>query len=83
MLVGDTNQLVAVDVGEPFAQLQQAGMKTAITDEILRQLDVSVEASRAGKIGVAFEKLGVIVTEVKADSMARGASTAPRSRVIG
>ena len=39
VLVGDEKQLDAVDAGKPFAQLQAAGMKTAVMDEILRQRD--------------------------------------------
>ena len=39
VLVGDAKQLDAVDAGKPFAQLQQAGMKTAVMDEIMRQRD--------------------------------------------
>ncbi len=74
MLVGDAKQLDAVDAGKPFAQLQQAGMKTAVMDEILRQRDpdlkAAVEASLAGEIGKAFEKLGSNVAEVKADNIA-------------
>ena len=39
VLVGDAKQLDAVDAGKPFAQLQQAGMKTATMEEIMRQRD--------------------------------------------
>ena len=74
VLVGDSKPLDAVDAGKPFAQLQQAGMKTAIMDEIMRQRDpdlkAAVEASLAGEIGKAFEKLGSNVAEVKADNIA-------------
>ncbi|MDE0334330.1 MAG: AAA family ATPase, partial [Defluviicoccus sp.] len=74
VLVGDAKQLEAVDAGKPFAQLQQAGMKTAVMDEILRQRDpelkAAVEASLAGDIGKAFEKLGSNVAEVKPDNVA-------------
>ncbi len=74
LLVGDAKQLDAVDAGKPFAQLQQAGMKTAVMDEILRQRDpglkAAVEASLAGDIGRAFGKLGANVAEVKADNIA-------------
>ncbi|MDE0703448.1 MAG: conjugative relaxase [Rhodospirillaceae bacterium] len=74
VLVGDAKQLDAVDAGKPFAQLQQAGMKTAVMDEILRQRDpdlkAAVEASLAGEIGRAFDKLGANVAEVKADNIA-------------
>ena len=74
VLVGDAKQLDAVDAGKPFAQLQQAGMKTAVMDEIMRQRDpelkAAVEASLTGEIGKAFEKLGSNVAEVKADNIA-------------
>ncbi len=73
-LVGDAKQLDAVDAGKPFAQLQAAGMKTAVMDEIMRQRDPAlkeaVEASLAGEIHRAFEKLGSNVAEVKADNIA-------------
>ena len=74
VLVGDEKQLDAVDAGKPFAQLQWAGMQTAVMDEILRQRDPAlkeaVEASLAGDIRKAFEKLGSSVAEVKADNIA-------------
>ena len=74
VLVGDAKQLDAVDAGKPFAQLQQAGMKTALMDEIMRQRDpglkAAVEASLAGEIGRAFDKLGSNVAEVNPDNIA-------------
>ena len=74
VLVGDEKQLDAVDAGKPFAQLQRAGMQTAVMDEILRQrepaLKEAVEASVAGDIRKAFERLGPNVAEVKADNIA-------------
>ena len=74
VLVGDEKQLGAVDAGKPFAQLQRAGMKTAVMDDILRQRDpdlkAAVEASLAGDIKRAFEKLGSNVAQVKADNIA-------------
>ena len=74
VLVGDAKQLGAVDAGKPFAQLQAAGMKTAVMDEILRQRDAdlkaAVEASLAGDMSRAFGKLGSDVAEVKADNIA-------------
>ena len=74
VLVGDAKQLDAVDAGKPFAQLQAAGMQTATMDEIMRQRDPAlkeaVEASLAGEIGRAFEKLGSNVAEVKPDNIA-------------
>ena len=74
VLVGDARQLDAVDAGKPFAQLQAAGMKTAVMDEILRQRDPdlkqAVEASLRGEIARAFGKLGSNVAEVKPDNIA-------------
>ncbi len=78
VLVGDQKQLDAVDAGKPFAQLQRAGMKTAVMDEIVRQRDpglrAAVEASLAGDIRRAFEKLGANVAEVKRDNLAGAAA---------
>ena len=74
VLVGDAKQLDAVDAGKPFAQLQAAGMKTAVMDEIMRQRDPAlkeaVEASLKGDIERAFEKLGSNVAQVKPDNIA-------------
>ena len=74
VLVGDAKQLDAVDAGKPFAQLQAAGMKTAVMDEIMRQRDPALKeavvASLKGDIGRAFEKLGSNVAEVKPDNIA-------------
>ncbi|MYA95919.1 MAG: conjugative relaxase [Nitrospinae bacterium] len=74
VLVGDAKQLEAVDAGKPFAQLQAAGLKTAVMDEILRQRDpdlkAAVEATLAGDIGRAFEKLGDNVAEVNPKNIA-------------
>jgi ATP-dependent exoDNAse (exonuclease V) alpha subunit len=39
LLVGDTRQHESVEAGRPFAQLREAGMKTAKLDEIVRQHD--------------------------------------------
>ena len=73
VLVGDAKQLDAVDAGKPFAQLQKAGMPTAVMDEILRQRDPAlkeaVEASLAGDVARAFDKLGENVAEVKPDNL--------------
>ena len=78
VLVGDEKQLDAVDAGKPFAQLQAAGMKTAVMDQIMRQRDPAlkeaVEASLAGDISRAFEKLGDNVAEVNPDNLAGAAA---------
>ena len=78
VLVGDEKQLDAVDAGKPFAQLQRAGMKTAVMDEIMRQRDPAlkeaVEASLAGDVARAFDKLGSNVEAVKSDNLAGAAA---------
>ena len=78
VLVGDEKQLDAVDAGKPFAQLQRAGMTTAVMDEILRQKDPelreAVEASLAGDVTRAFDKLGDRVAEVNPDNLAGAAA---------
>ena len=74
VLVGDAKQLDAVDAGKPFAQLQAAGMPTAVMDEILRQRDpalkAAVEASLRGEIRRAFDRLGSNVTEAGSRDLA-------------
>ena len=79
VLVGDEKQLDAVDAGKPFAQLQRAGMKTAVMDQILRQRDsdlkAAVEATVTGDIRKAFVKLGKKnIAEVKANHLAGAAA---------
>ncbi|MDE0278737.1 MAG: relaxase domain-containing protein, partial [Defluviicoccus sp.] len=78
VLVGDTRQLRAVDAGQPFRQLQQAGMTTARMVDILRQknpaLKAAVEAALAGKPDEAVEMLGNGLVEVEHDELAAKAA---------
>ena len=78
VLVGDTRQLRAVDAGQPFRQLQQAGMTTATMDDILRQknpaLRQAVLAALAGEPAEAVEMLGNGIVEVDHDELARKAA---------
>ena len=64
---------------KPFAQLQRAGMQTAVMDEFMRQRDPElkqpVEASLAGDIARAFEEPGDNVAQVNPDNLA-GATAA-------
>ena len=68
VLVGDSGQLRAVEAGQPFRLLQQAGMTTAAMHDILRQrnpeLRAAVQAVLAGDPGEAVELLGSSVHEV-------------------
>ena len=61
LLVGDRRQHEGVEAGRPFAQLQEAGMRTVKLDEILRQRDPelkqAVEQLARGQVGAAVENL--------------------------
>jgi len=61
LLVGDTRQHEAVEAGRPFAQLQEAGMRTAKLEEIVRQKDPelkqAVEQLARGQVGAALDNL--------------------------
>lgn len=63
LLVGDTRQHEAVEAGRPFAQLQEAGMKTIRLDQILRQRDPelkeAVEQLARGDVRQAVASLDV------------------------
>jgi ATP-dependent exoDNAse (exonuclease V) alpha subunit len=61
LFVGDTRQLSAVEAGNPFKSLQQAGMTTAYLNQSLRQktsdLKVAVELISEGQISEGIEIL--------------------------
>jgi conjugative relaxase-like TrwC/TraI family protein len=61
VLVGDTRQHQAVDAGRPFEQLQEAGMRTARLDDIVRQKDPAlretVEQLARGEVRQAIARL--------------------------
>ena len=61
LLVGDHRQHEAVEAGRPFAQLQQAGVKTIALDQIVRQQDPKlrqvVELLACGEVGIAVANL--------------------------
>jgi AAA domain-containing protein len=63
LLVGDTRQHEAVEAGWPFAQLQEAGMKTVKLGQILRQRDPelkeAVEQLARGDVRRAMASLDV------------------------
>ena len=77
-LVGDSRQLRSVEAGQPFRQLQQAGMATARMDEMLRQRDPdlrrAVAAIREGEPAEAMERLGDNVHEAEADELGEAAA---------
>ncbi|MGO9640518.1 MAG: MobF family relaxase, partial [Candidatus Acidiferrales bacterium] len=61
LLVGDRRQHEAVEAGRPFAQLQDAGMKTVKLEEIVRQKDPElkqvVEQLARGEVREAMQNL--------------------------
>ncbi|QEP30417.1 MobF family relaxase [Pukyongiella litopenaei] len=69
VLIGDIKQLDAVSAGQPFAQLQEAGMRTALMDDIRRQRDDDLRAAVydavRGDISDAFARLGNRIRKVE------------------
>ena len=61
LLIGDTRQHQGVEAGRPFEQLQEAGMRTAKLDEIVRQTDPAlksaVEMLATGQVSAALDAL--------------------------
>jgi len=61
LLIGDTRQHQGVEAGRPFEQLQEAGMRTARLDEIVRQQDPAlksaVELLATGQVSAALDTL--------------------------
>jgi ATP-dependent exoDNAse (exonuclease V) alpha subunit len=75
-LVGDVEQLGSVEAGRAFGQLREAGMETAVLDEIVRQSNQhtrkAVEAMLAGDAAAAFDALdagGGAIVEHDEDDM--------------
>jgi len=61
LLIGDTRQHQGVEAGRPFEQLQDAGIRTAKLDEIVRQkepaLRSAVELLATGQVSAALDAL--------------------------
>jgi ATP-dependent exoDNAse (exonuclease V) alpha subunit len=61
LLIGDIRQHQGVEAGRPFEQLQEAGMRTARLDEIVRQQDPglksAVELLATGNVAAALDTL--------------------------
>jgi ATP-dependent exoDNAse (exonuclease V) alpha subunit len=61
LLIGDIRQHQGVEAGRPFEQLQEAGMRTAKLDEIVRQKDPTlksaVELLATGQVPAALDAL--------------------------
>jgi conjugative relaxase-like TrwC/TraI family protein len=93
LLVGDKRQHEAVEAGRPFAQLQQAGMKTVSLDQIVRQKDPElrnvVEQLARGEVGSAVKQLdeqGRVHEfrgrEERIDAIAKEYAKAPESTLV-
>ena len=74
VLVGDKRQLRGVEAGQPFRQMQQAGMAVVEMDELRRQRDPDLRAAVGemieGEPGEALERLGSNLQEVPAEEIA-------------
>ena len=61
LLIGDIRQHQGVEAGRPFEQLQEAGMRTARLDEVVRQKDQAlksaVELLATGQVSAALDAL--------------------------
>ena len=61
LLIGDTRQHQSVEAGRPFEQLQEAGMRTAKLDEIVRQQDPALKSAvgmlATGQVSAALDAL--------------------------
>ena len=77
-LIGDRRQLRAVEAGQPFALLQDAGMPTARMDEVLRQRGADLRAAVLHLVAeeprLAVEELGNGVLEMDGDKLAGAAA---------
>ena len=77
-LIGDRRQLRAVEAGQPFALLQDAGMPTARMDEVVRQRDADLRQAVLHMVAdeprLAVEGLGNGVLETAGDELGRKAA---------
>ncbi|HEX2918687.1 MAG TPA: AAA family ATPase, partial [Edaphobacter sp.] len=70
LLIGDTRQHQGVDAGKPFEQLQEAGMRTAQLDQIMRQKDpellraVEHLANNETAVGIDLLQQQGLITEI-------------------
>ena len=75
VLVGDSRQLRGVEAGQPFRQMQEAGMAVAEMDELRRQRDPDLKAAVQdmieGEPGEALARLGSNLQELPAEEIAR------------
>jgi ATP-dependent exoDNAse (exonuclease V) alpha subunit len=93
LLVGDVRQHEAVEAGRPFAQLQEAGMRTVRLEEVVRQKDPelkqAVEQLARGQVGAAIDSLDrqgrvheVTGYEERISAIAREYAKSPESTLV-
>ncbi len=93
LLIGDTRQHQGVEAGRPFEQLQEAGMRTARLDEIVRQKDPAlksaVELLAKGETAAALESLRkqnrireIPDTQERIRTMAKEYASSPKNTLI-
>ena len=88
LVIGDTRQHQDVDAGQPFQQMQEAGMQTAKLETIMRQRDpellhaVQHLAASETEKGVALLQRRAVSRNLPTARNASGRSrgTMPRSR---
>ena len=93
LLIGDTRQHQGVDAGKPFEQLQQAGMRTAQLDQIVRQKDpellkaVEHLSRNETSVGVQILRQQGRVTEItdpqrRVETIAKSYAAHPENTII-
>jgi conjugative relaxase-like TrwC/TraI family protein len=93
LLIGDTRQHQGVEAGRPFEQLQEAGMRTAKLDRIVRQKDhelkSAVEMLATGQVSAALDALQkqgrvreIPDTEERIRAIARSYADSPERTLI-
>jgi ATP-dependent exoDNAse (exonuclease V) alpha subunit len=93
LLIGDTRQHQGVEAGRPFEQLQDAGMRTARLDEIVRQKDPELKSAvkllATGQVSSALETLQkhgrvkeIVDKEERIRAIAKSYSESPERTLI-
>jgi ATP-dependent exoDNAse (exonuclease V) alpha subunit len=93
LLIGDTRQHQGVEAGRPFEQLQDAGMRTARLEEIVRQKDPAlrsaVELLATGQVSLALDALQkqgrvkeIVDAEERIRAIAKSYSESPEKTLI-
>jgi len=93
LLIGDTRQHQGVEAGRPFEQLQDAGMRTARLEEIVRQKDPAlrsaVELLATGQVSLALDALQkqgrvkeIVDAEARIRAIAKSYTESPEKTLI-